>query len=315
MKKSLIALALVSAFAAPVFAQTAAPAAEAAPAIHTITANVGMVSDYVFRGISQSQHQPAVQGGVDYAHVSGLYVGAWGSMIEWADRKDLQVHKDNQVELDLYGGFKNAVGDFGYDLGAIRYFYPGKFQSGAGVTANTTEIYIGGSWKFISLKYNYVVSSSIFNWGGTTADTKTRGSNYTDLTVTYPVNETLNLIAHLGRQEINAVEHGNLALSYEEKSALKWDGDWEAEIRRRLALPQFAERYATIHVKQAKHGVVFTITDQGNGFDWEKYLSFDPSRAFDPNGRGIAMAKLTSFSEIEYQGNGNVVVATVSRKA
>ncbi|MEN9480070.1 MAG: hypothetical protein RLZZ298_1465 [Pseudomonadota bacterium] len=203
MKKSLIALALVSAFAAPVFAQTAAPAAEAAPAIHTITANVGMVSDYVFRGISQSQHQPAVQGGVDYAHVSGLYVGAWGSMIEWADRKDLQVHKDNQVELDLYGGFKNAVGDFGYDLGAIRYFYPGKFQSGAGVTANTTEIYIGGSWKFISLKYNYVVSSSIFNWGGTTADTKTRGSNYTDLTVTYPVNETLNLIAHLGRQEIN----------------------------------------------------------------------------------------------------------------
>lgn len=114
---------------------------------------------------------------------------------------------------------------------------------------------------------------------------------------------------------VNAVEHGNLALSYEEKSALKWDGDWEAEIRRRLALPQFAERYATIHVKQAKHGVVFTITDQGNGFDWEKYLSFDPSRAFDPNGRGIAMAKLTSFSEIEYQGNGNVVVATVSRKA
>ena len=114
---------------------------------------------------------------------------------------------------------------------------------------------------------------------------------------------------------VNAVEHGNLALSYEEKSGLKWDGDWEAEIRRRLALPQFAERYATIHVKQAKHGVVFTITDQGNGFDWEKYLSFDPSRAFDPNGRGIAMAKLTSFSEIEYQGNGNVVVATVSRKA
>ena len=113
---------------------------------------------------------------------------------------------------------------------------------------------------------------------------------------------------------VNAVEHGNLALSYEEKSLLKWDGDWEAEVHRRLLLPQFAERYATIHVKQAAHGVVFTITDQGNGFDWEKYLSFDPSRAFDPNGRGIAMAKLTSFSDIEYQGKGNVVIATVSRK-
>jgi CheY-like chemotaxis protein len=111
---------------------------------------------------------------------------------------------------------------------------------------------------------------------------------------------------------VNAVEHGNLALSYAEKSSLKWDGDWEGEIQRRLALPEFAERYATIHVKQAAHGVVFTITDQGNGFDWQKYLSFDPSRAFDPNGRGIAMAKLTSFSAIEYQGKGNVVIATVS---
>ena len=113
---------------------------------------------------------------------------------------------------------------------------------------------------------------------------------------------------------VNAVEHGNLALSYEEKSLLKWDGDWEAEVHRRLLLPQFAERYATIQVKLAAHGVVFTITDQGDGFNWEKYLSFDPSRAFDPNGRGIAMAKLTSFSDIEYQGKGNVVIATVSRK-
>ena len=112
---------------------------------------------------------------------------------------------------------------------------------------------------------------------------------------------------------VNAVEHGNLALSYEEKSLLKWDGDWEGEIRRRLALPLFAERYATVHVKQAVHGVVFTITDQGNGFDWQKYLTFDPIRAFDPNGRGIAMAKLTSFSEIEYQGKGNIVVATINR--
>jgi CheY-like chemotaxis protein len=113
---------------------------------------------------------------------------------------------------------------------------------------------------------------------------------------------------------VNAIEHGNLALSYEEKSLLKWDGDWDAEIRRRLLLPQFAERYATIQVKPAAHGVVCTITDQGDGFNWEKYLNFDPSRAFDPNGRGIAMAKLTSFSDIEYQGKGNVVVATVSRK-
>lgn len=114
---------------------------------------------------------------------------------------------------------------------------------------------------------------------------------------------------------INAVEHGNLAISYEEKSLLKWDGDWESEINRRLKLPQFSERFATIQANRMTDGLVFTITDQGNGFDWHKYLSFEPSRAFDPNGRGIAMAKLTSFSNIEYQGKGNVVVVHVTAPA
>lgn len=210
MKKSLIALALVGAFAAPAFAEEAAPAAEAP----SLTANVGVVSNYVFRGISQSQHQPALQGGVDYAHSSGLYVGIWGSSIEWTDRKDLQVHKGNSVELDLYGGYKGSVGDFGYDVGAIRYFYPGKFQSAAGVTANTTEAYLGGSWKIVSLKYNHVVSESIFNWGGTASNNKSQGSNYTDLTVTYPVDETFNLIAHVGRQNIKNTASSGLPASY-----------------------------------------------------------------------------------------------------
>ena len=111
---------------------------------------------------------------------------------------------------------------------------------------------------------------------------------------------------------VNAVEHGNLGVSYQEKSLLKWEGDWDAEIQRRLGLPQFAGRYATIHVERGTQGVIFTIVDQGDGFDWQKYLVFDPERAFDPNGRGIAMAKMMSFATIEYQGKGNVVVATVS---
>lgn len=205
MKKSLIALALIGAFTAPAFAQEAASA---------LTANVGAVSNYVFRGISQSQHQPALQAGVDYAHASGLYIGAWGSSIEWTDRKELQVHKGNRVELDLYGGYKGSVGDFGYDVGAIRYFYPGQFQGAAGVTANTTEVYVGGSWKIVSLKYNHVVSNSIFNWGGTASDNKSQGSNYTDLTVTYPVDETFNLIAHIGRQNIKNTVASGLPASY-----------------------------------------------------------------------------------------------------
>ncbi|MBS1142655.1 MAG: Response regulator receiver [Proteobacteria bacterium] len=112
---------------------------------------------------------------------------------------------------------------------------------------------------------------------------------------------------------VNAVEHGNLGVSYQEKSLLKWEGDWEAEIERRLALPQFRDRYATVRLDCAPDAMVFTITDQGKGFEWEKYLTFDPERAFDPNGRGIAMARMMSFSKVEYQGCGNVVVATVPR--
>lgn len=112
---------------------------------------------------------------------------------------------------------------------------------------------------------------------------------------------------------VNAVEHGNLALTYQEKSQLKWDGDWEGEIRRRLTLPEYKDRYATIRVERDRpFAARFTITDQGNGFDWQKFLDFDPDRAFDPNGRGIAMARMMSFATLEYQGKGNVVVATVA---
>ena len=111
---------------------------------------------------------------------------------------------------------------------------------------------------------------------------------------------------------VNAVEHGNLAVTYQEKSLLKWEGDWEAEIQRRLSLPQYSERFATVRVERVADGMQFTITDQGDGFEWNKFLSFDPDRAFDPNGRGIAMAKMMSFASLEYQGKGNVVVARVS---
>ncbi|UCV15180.1 TorF family putative porin [Quatrionicoccus australiensis] len=198
MKKSLIALALVGAFAAPAFAEEAA-----APAEHTFTANIGAVTNYVFRGITQSQHQPAIQGGVDYAHSSGIYVGTWASSIEWVNRRDFVYQKDNNIELDLYAGYKGAIGDFSYDVGAIRYFYPGDFttSTGALVTANTTEAYISGSWKYFTLKYNRALTSFI-GWGGTSSENKSKGSDYIDLTMTYPIDETLNVIAHIGHQNV-----------------------------------------------------------------------------------------------------------------
>lgn len=113
---------------------------------------------------------------------------------------------------------------------------------------------------------------------------------------------------------VNAVEHGNLGVTYKEKAQLKWDGDWEAEIERRLALPEMRDRFGLIRCERSPERIVFTITDQGRGFDWRKFLVFEPERAFDPNGRGIAMAKMMSFSSLEYQGCGNVVVATVKQR-
>lgn len=110
---------------------------------------------------------------------------------------------------------------------------------------------------------------------------------------------------------INAIEHGNLGVTYQEKSLLKWEGDWESEIKRRLALPQFCERVARVLVERDASTLRFTIVDQGEGFNWQQFLTFDPERAFDPNGRGIAMAKMLSFADLVYRAPGNVVVATV----
>lgn len=117
----------------------------------------------------------------------------------------------------------------------------------------------------------------------------------------------------IGLQEllINAVEHGNLGLDYQDKTRLLLDGRWQEEVDYRLTLPEFHERHVEVLFDRLPHAIRFTIRDQGHGFDWSKYLDFDPERIFDPHGRGIAMARMMSFASLEYQGNGNTVLATV----
>jgi len=112
---------------------------------------------------------------------------------------------------------------------------------------------------------------------------------------------------------INAVEHGNLGISYSNKNLLKREGTWDTEIARRLTLPEYSGKKATVCFQRNNGVITFTIADQGQGFDWGKYLDFDPERAFDPNGRGIAMAGKLAFSRLEYQGTGNQVIATVKQ--
>lgn len=120
-------------------------------------------------------------------------------------------------------------------------------------------------------------------------------------------------VAVLGLSEllINAIEHGNLGIDYEEKSRLKREDRWESEIARRLALPENARRFASLAFAIEPAEISFTIRDCGAGFDWRAYLDLDPTRAYDPNGRGIALARHLSFSGLEFLGNGNTVCARV----
>jgi uncharacterized protein (TIGR02001 family) len=174
-------------------------AADAPASPHTLTGNIAVTTDYVFRGVSQTQGGPALQGGFDYSHASGFYLGVWGSNVEWVSTG----YKDNNsLELDLYGGYKGALGEIGYDIGAITYYYPGDQVSGAN-DPDTTEVYLGLSWKTLSLKYNYTVSDHFVGWGTSSKPSgKTDGSYYVDLSGTYDLGDGWGLLGHVGYQDV-----------------------------------------------------------------------------------------------------------------
>ncbi len=166
--------------------------------------NVGVVSEYRYRGVAQSQGDPALQGGVDYAHSSGLYVGAWGSTISWIKANG----KDGNVELDLYGGYKGTVGPVGYDVGYLRYEYVGnklKELGGTWVNPNTDEAYLGLSYGPVTFKYSYAFSP-LFGL----ADSK--GSTYADLSATFDLGKGFSVTPHVGAQDIKG--RNSAGLSY-----------------------------------------------------------------------------------------------------
>lgn len=120
--------------------------------------------------------------------------------------------------------------------------------------------------------------------------------------------------ASLGLTELllNAVEHGNLEIGYDEKTRLLNDNLLEHEISKRLASPEYASRQVKVRFTQSPHTLTFVIEDQGNGFEWQRYLEIDMNRLLDNHGRGIAMSKQLSFTELEYLGSGNCVRAVIS---
>jgi uncharacterized protein (TIGR02001 family) len=200
MRKTLIATAVIGILSVPtaVLAEDAPAAAPASP----LSFNVGVVSDYLFRGVSQTHGKPALQGGIDYAHPSGFYVGAWASNITWV--KDFL--GKGSTEIDVYGGFKNTFAtDWSYDVGYITYNYPGHGSAISGILANpnTQEIYASIGYKWISAKYSYATSSHFIGWyGGSNYDESTRGSDYLELNANYDLGDGWNVIGHVGHQKV-----------------------------------------------------------------------------------------------------------------
>jgi uncharacterized protein (TIGR02001 family) len=183
--KLLLALLATSSAA---FAQTAPAAPESA-----IAYNVGVVSEYRYRGLAQTKGDLALQGGVDYTDASGFYLGAWGSTIKWI--KDAGSNAKGPVELDLYGGYKFEASGLAYDVGYLRYEYLNNTYDKVGVNANTDEVYGAVTAGPATLKYSHAVSD-LFGFSNS------KGSTYWDLSATFDLGGGYSLVPHAGRQAV-----------------------------------------------------------------------------------------------------------------
>jgi uncharacterized protein (TIGR02001 family) len=177
--------------------------AQAAPQ-SSLSFNAGVVTDYRYRGISQSRLKPAVQAGVDYADKSGFYVGAWGSTIKWIKDTTPGV-TDGSTELDLYGGYKGTAGAVSYDVGVLRYQYLG--NKGLPANANTTEVYGAVTVGLFTAKYSHSLTDT---FGNANSD----GSYYIDLSAAIDLGNGFTLTPHVGRQSIKNAAAGGSYTDY-----------------------------------------------------------------------------------------------------
>ncbi len=183
--------------------ETASPVAAAAEpeSPHSFSSNIGLFSDYVFRGISYGKERGAVQGGFDYAHASGIYLGLWAT----------SVHKDtlaeNTVELDVYGGYVYQFNDdWSLDVGFLQFYYPNN-KKVVGQSLNTTELSAALTYKYLTLKHSVAVTD-FFGINSKSMDPDrsgdSKGSGYTELNFNYPlpIAGGINLALHVGHQTV-----------------------------------------------------------------------------------------------------------------
>ncbi len=198
--KSKYALALTALLAG----SAALAQAKAAEPDFTLSYNVGVTSDYRFRGMAQTSFKPALQAGVDFAHTSGFYLGVWGSNVSWI--KDFVGATKGSLEVDLYGGYKGTIGkDFAYDLGVITYQYPGNTAAKVAgfANANTTEVYGALTYSVVTAKYSRSIGNFI-------ANANSSGSAYYEVAATFDLGSGFTLTPRAGHQTIpNIANIGN----------------------------------------------------------------------------------------------------------
>jgi uncharacterized protein (TIGR02001 family) len=218
---------VTAAIAAGALAPAAGLAGEPTPE-HTFTGNVGLFSQYIFRGLAQTDRDPALQGGFDYSHASGLYLGTWASNISWL-RENASTppntiqgtyNRGGSLEWDFYGGYKKSFGDFGLDVGTLYYWYPGRINPAIVAAsapndvprADTWEVYVGASWKFVSAKLSVSVMDRTFGVKDTA------GTTYLDLAANVPLGDYyqpltgLTLNAHWGWQNYTGTDPRNFVV-------------------------------------------------------------------------------------------------------
>ena len=217
-------------------AQAQQPQAPASP--HTLTGNVGLYSQYIFRGLTQTDRSPALQGGFDYAHASGFYAGTWASNISWLQDSG-GYSAGGSLEWDFYGGYKwGFAPDWTLDVGGLYYYYPGDVTPGCTVglvgcpKADTFELYGGLSWKWLSAKYSYSMDNKTFGLPDS------RGTYYLDFSLNLPLGDLSKdmagwtIMAHYGIQKY----HGQIAGVPLSNDDLASYDDWKIGIS--YALPK-----------------------------------------------------------------------------
>lgn len=191
---------ILSSFAIGALTVAAASLADEKAEAHSYTGNLTLTSNYVFRGISQTFDDPAIQGGFDYAHASGFYLGTWASNVTSAS------YNDASMEWDFYGGYNGKINDdLSYNVGLIGYYYPGG-ESASGEEYDTLEAYAGVTYKFFNVKYSHTLTDYFgvnSNNPVGTPNGDSEGSGYLEANATFELPQSIILGLHVGHQEVD----------------------------------------------------------------------------------------------------------------